>query len=84
MNRSSLDLSEFDRQKKLLFVDVGESGSGYVRYSAAMYFYKLGKLSLEMLEIYRRCCKFDFENPIKLAQHEGIEACAKHEFMIGG
>jgi len=47
-----------------------------------MYFYKEGLLSLEMLEIYRRCCKFDNEDPIALARHEGIACKMEHEFEI--
>jgi len=37
-----------------------------------LYFYNLGILSDEMLEIYRRCCKFDNEDPIDLARFEQI------------
>jgi hypothetical protein len=29
-------------------------------------------MSQEMLEIYRRCCKFDLEDPIDLAKFEGV------------
>ena len=64
---------EFKQQRDMLFSKVGEPGSGYARYSAAMYFYMNGVVSSELLEIYRRCCKFDSENPIALANHEGIE-----------
>ena len=60
-------------QKTFLFSEIGISGSGFERYAAAMYFYKHGKISAEMLEIYRRCCKFDKEDPIHVAQFEGIK-----------
>ncbi|MFT7524517.1 MAG: hypothetical protein ACI92A_002386, partial [Candidatus Paceibacteria bacterium] len=30
------------------------------------------KMTAEMLEIYRRCCKFDMEDPIDLARFESI------------
>lgn len=64
--------NELKIQKTLLNYKVGISGSGYIRYGAAMYFYNLGVLSDEMLEIYRRCCKFDNEDPIDLARFEQI------------
>ena len=64
--------NEIKIQKTLLNYKVGVSGSGYIRYGAAMYFYNLGILSDEMLEIYRRCCKFDNEDPIDLARFEQI------------
>ncbi|MCH1536112.1 MAG: hypothetical protein L7S60_05340 [Amylibacter sp.] len=64
--------NELKIQKTLLNYKVGISGSGYIRYGAAMYFYNLGILSDEMLEIYRRCCKFDNEDPIDLARFEQI------------
>ena len=64
--------NELKIQKTLLNYKVGISGSGYIRYGAAMYFYNLGILSDEMLEIYRRCCKFDNEDPIGLARFEQI------------
>lgn len=60
-------------QKALLNSKIGVSGSGYIRYGAAMYFYNRGELSAEILEIYRRCCKFDYEDPINLAQFESIQ-----------
>ena len=66
------NLNELKIQKTLLNYKVGISGSGYIRYGAAMYFYNLGILSDEMLEIYRRCCKFDNEDPIDLARFEQI------------
>ena len=64
--------NELKIQKTLLNYKVGISGSGYIRYGAAMYFYNLGILSDEMLEIYRRCCKFDNEDPLDLARFEQI------------
>ena len=64
--------NELKIQKTLLNYKVGISGSGYIRYGAAMYFYNLGILSDEMLEIYRRCCKFDNEDPIDMARFEQI------------
>ena len=72
MNRASADQYELDEQRKVLDLDVGIPGSGVARYSAAMYFYKQGQISLEMLEIYRRCSKFDHDDPISLAKQEGV------------
>jgi hypothetical protein len=74
MNMVELEADEFALQKTLLFAQVGVPGSGAVRYAAAMYFYNQNKLSVEMLEIYRRCCKFDLEDPIDLAKFEEISS----------
>lgn len=62
------------RQRALLNSPVGAPGSGADRYAAAMYFYRRGALSGELLEIYRRCCKFDAEDPVDLAEYEGVAA----------
>ena len=59
-------------QQKMLCAPVGASGSGAARYAAAMYFFTLGEMPVEMLEIYRRCSKFDHEDPLDMAQFEGI------------
>ena len=60
------------RQMALLRQPVGAAHSGAARYGAAMYFYRTGAMSAEMLEIYRRCCKFDEEDPVDLAKFEGL------------
>jgi hypothetical protein len=44
-----------------------------MRYGAAMYFYNHHALSAETLEIYRRCCILDQEEPVELAQFEGLD-----------
>ena len=75
---------EFARQKADLFSHVGEVGSGRARYSAAMYFYNLGIVSSELLEIYRRCCKFDSEDPVILAELEGVASVSSSELELGG
>jgi hypothetical protein len=72
MNSNAAGTAEFDWQKALLFSEVGAPGSGAARYAAAMYFYNQARMSAEMLEIYRRCCKFDFEDPIDVAKYEGV------------
>ena len=61
-----------EMQKELLALPVGQRGSGAARYGAAMYFYQQKLMSAELLEIYRRCCKFDYEDPVDLAAFEGI------------
>lgn len=63
---------EWARQKALLLTTVGQPGSGFVRYAAAMYFYRSGLMPAEMLEIYRRCCVLDDEDPLDLARFEGV------------
>ena len=67
-----MNTNEKKIQQELLNSKLGISGSGYVRYGAAMYFYNQGILSEAMLEIYRRCCKFDNEDPIDLAEFEKV------------
>ena len=67
-----MNTNEKEMQQELLNSKLGISGSGYARYGAAMYFYNQGILSEAMLEIYRRCCKFDNEDPIDLAEFEKV------------
>ena len=59
-------------QIALLRLPVGEPGSGNARYAAAMYFYKRGEISADLLEVYRKCCKFDAEDPQAVARYEGV------------
>jgi len=65
---------EDETQKRLLNTPPGPVRSGYERYSAAMHFYQTGKISAELLEIYRICCKLDHEDPIRVARLEGVIA----------
>ncbi|MDA9370348.1 hypothetical protein N9R39_05990 [Amylibacter sp.] len=67
-----MNTNEKKMQQELLNSKLGISGSGYARYGAAMYFYNQGILTEAMLEIYRRCCKFDNEDPIDLAKFEKV------------
>ena len=67
-----MNTNEKKMQQELLNSKLGISGSGYARYGAAMYFYNQGILTEAMLEIYRRCCKFDNEDPIDLADFEKV------------
>ena len=71
----TIDVADHTRtaQQALLLTPVGQTGSGGLRYAAAMYFYQNGLMAADMLEIYRRCCKFDREDPIDVARYEGIE-----------
>lgn len=64
---------EWGVQLALLTTPIGPQGSGALRYGAAMYFYFQGALSADLLEIYRRCCKLDSEDPVDLARFEGGE-----------
>jgi hypothetical protein len=66
-------VGNYDRQYALLTSPVGRPGSGAMRYGAAMYFYNHHALSAETLEIYRRCCILDQEEPVELAQFEGLD-----------
>ncbi|MDA9313461.1 hypothetical protein N9V26_00020 [Amylibacter sp.] len=72
MNSNHHNPNEIGIQQALLNSKIGNPGSGYARYGAAMYFYNQGKLSAAVLEIYRRCCKFDNEDPVDLARFEKI------------
>ncbi len=62
------------RQREHLTARVGGCGSGYVRYSAAMYFYMRGMIGDEALEVYRVCCKIDQEDPRPTLQKLGLAA----------
>ena len=64
--------ADFEHNRDLLQTAVGQRGSGAARYGAAMYFYQHGRMSAELLEIYRRCCKLDHEDPADLARFEGL------------
>ncbi len=70
---SDADLEwEEEAQKQFLTTPIGLPGSGATRYAAAMYFYEINRISVEMLEIYRTCSKFDAEDPLELAKYEGV------------
>ena len=72
MSPTLIEQEKYDLQRSLLLSDVGPKGSGAARYAAAMYFYMRGEMSEQMLEIYRRCSKFDNEDALDLARHEGV------------
>ncbi|MEZ5873243.1 MAG: hypothetical protein R3D32_15660 [Nitratireductor sp.] len=56
-------------QHELLQTPLGVPGSGFIRYSAAMYFHTIGELSAERLEAYRICCNLDDEDPLAVEAH---------------
>lgn len=72
MTSEGPDPVHLQQQKALLELPIGQRGSGAARYGAAMFFYQQKMMSAELLEIYRRCCKFDHEDPVDLAAFEGI------------
>ena len=49
---------------KLILAPAGEEWSGRARYAAAMYFYRAGEMSAEVLEIYRICSRIDNEDAV--------------------
>ncbi len=78
MCKQNIDAKELGEQRELLFKPVGEPGTGYMRYSAAMFFHMRGEISVDLLEMYRRCCKFDHEDPIAVARYNGIDETVDH------
>ena len=48
----------------LILSPAGEEWSGRARYAAAMYFYRMGEMSAEVLEIYRICSRLDHEDAV--------------------
>ena len=49
---------------RLILTPPGVEWSGRARYAAAMYFYRAGEMSAEVLEIYRICSRLDREDAI--------------------
>jgi hypothetical protein len=49
---------------RLILTPPGEEWSGRARYAAAMYFYKAGEMSVEVLEMYRICSRLDDEDAV--------------------
>jgi hypothetical protein len=49
---------------RLILTPAGEEWSGRTRYAAAMYFFKAGQMSAEVLEIYRICSRIDSEDAV--------------------
>jgi hypothetical protein len=74
---------ETREQWRLILTPAGEEWSGRARYAAAMFFYKAGEMSAEVLEIYRICSRLDDEDAVDAlrAYHMGGEWIAKVERM---
>jgi hypothetical protein len=65
--------SQTDREQlRLLLSPVGAAGSGLVRYGAAMHFWRMGAITPQLLEIYRKCARRDGDDPREVARHEGV------------
>ena len=58
-------MNEETRQNwQLILTPPGVEWSGRTRYAAAMFFFKAGAMSAEVLEIYRICSRLDDENAV--------------------
>lgn len=68
---------------RLILTPAGEEWSGRARYAAAMYFFKAGEMSAEVLEIYRICSRLDNEDAVDAlkAYHMGGEWIARVDLM---
>jgi Mor family transcriptional regulator len=66
---------------QLILTPTGGEWSGRARYAAAMYFFKLGEMTAEVLEIYRICSRLDNEDAVDAlkAYKMGEEWIAKVE-----
>jgi Mor family transcriptional regulator len=66
---------------RLVLTPAGEEWSGRTRYAAAMYFFRAGEMSAEVLEIYRICSRLDGEDAVDAlrAYRMGEEWIAKVE-----
>jgi hypothetical protein len=56
----------------LLTYPVGEKGSGRVRYGAAMALYQAGRMSAEVLEVYRELSAHDGRDPVSVLAGRGL------------
>lgn len=63
---------EILEQWELVNTPLGETWSGRTRYAAAMYFYKRGELSSEVLEVYRLCARLDHQDPLTIIRDRGV------------
>jgi len=66
---------------QLILTPAGVEWSGRARYAAAMYFFKAGEMSAEVLEIYRICSRLDNEDAVDAlkAYEMGAEWIARVE-----
>jgi Dimethlysulfonioproprionate lyase len=56
----------------LLHTPIGETGSGRVRYGAAMALYQAGQLTAEVLEVYRELSAHDGRDPLAVLAERGL------------
>ncbi len=68
------DAVEVTEQWRLINTPLGEDWSGRTRYAAAMFFYKRGELSAEVLEVYRICSRLDRDDPLAVMRSRGVGA----------
>jgi hypothetical protein len=75
--------SETRQNWQLILTPAGVEWSGRARYAAAMFFYRAGEMSAEVLEIYRICSRLDDEDAVDAlkAYHMGREWIEKVEKM---
>ena len=66
-----MNQSERENELQCLTAKPGVAGSGLVRYAAAMYFHKAGKLDQKTLELYRALSKDDDADPLRVAKASG-------------
>ena len=71
---SSRDRAEAAENWSLINTPLGNEWSGRTRYAAAMYFYKRGEMSADVLEVYRMCSRLDAEDPLDILATRGIGA----------
>lgn len=64
--------NERDTNLRAIRMPPGLKRSGRDRYAAAMYFFKIGEMDAETLEVYRICAKLDDEDPVGVLRHMGI------------
>lgn len=76
------DRIEYESRLADLTCEIGGPGSGKIRYAAAMYFYALQDMPADVLEIYRRCCNDDQEDPVDLLKFEGLSTEAIQHLVV--
>lgn len=65
--------AEQDLQWDLVNTPLGGERSGFIRYAAAMYFYQIGELSAEALEIYRLSTQLDHQDSVPIIFETGAD-----------
>lgn len=71
------------RERALLATPLGEPGSGFARYAAAMSFWRAGLIGAEELEVFRVCARMDGEDPRDWARRRGV-SWARVEAVLRG